>query len=100
MYRTRRLLVIALLPWTVLAQDEQDRGAPLPHFEIASVKPVANDANPRPGGPHPPGTYIERNVELRFLIAKAFNAGEDAVNFAKYRIVGGPKRLLSERFQI
>src|SRR5207244_12456785 len=72
------------------AQSPQTASAPLPSFEVASVKPNRS-------GDHsshillPPGRFIGRNVTTKWLIASAYKLKD-------FQFSGGPGWLESEKY--
>lgn len=76
----------------------QTPAAPLPAFEVASVKPSNPDpANPLSMipmvSPQPGGRFTATNLPLRFLIALAYEMPD-------FRVVGGPDALMNAKFDI
>jgi uncharacterized protein (TIGR03435 family) len=76
----------------VRAQSPQTTGAPLPSFEVASIKPN------RSGDNHffisfQPGRFTATGATTRFLI-------EDAYNVKDFQVSGGPSWINSERYDI
>ena len=66
-------------------------------FEAASVKVNSSGDLRRSIGPAPGGRFLATNTTLRALISFAFGIPQDAAGF---RIVGGPKWMDEERFDI
>jgi|SRR5208337_1627287 len=76
----------------VRAQSPQTTGAPLPSFEVASVKPN------RSGDNHffisfQPGRFTATGATTEFLI-------EDAYNVKHFQVSGGPSWINSERYDV
>jgi uncharacterized protein (TIGR03435 family) len=74
------------------AADDQS-----PSFEVASVKHNKSDA---PGVRlmfQPGGRFVAENVTLQFLIATAYG---DPRPLAEFQIIGGPKWINSDRFNL
>jgi len=68
-----------------------------PTFEVASVKPNRSGPGPIRLGFAPGGRFMATNVTLRMLIGVAYGAPRILPDF---QILGGPKWLESERFDI
>jgi uncharacterized protein (TIGR03435 family) len=66
-------------------------------FEAASIKPNASGDWRRAMGPAPGGRFMATNVPARDLIAYAYGISQDSVSF---RIVGGPKWIDEDRFDV
>ena len=94
------LLIVLSSLSLVGASADQGSASSLPQFAVASVKPIRKGtAFTPPAGPFSPGRYFERDVELRYLIAKAYSKSNDFAMFSMFSIIGRQK-LLSERFRI
>jgi uncharacterized protein (TIGR03435 family) len=68
-----------------------------PAFEAASIKPNTSGDWRRAMGPAPGGRFTATNVPSRDLIAYAYGISQDSVSF---RIVGGPKWIDEDRFDV
>jgi uncharacterized protein (TIGR03435 family) len=77
------------------AQSAQTTGAPLPSFEVASIKPNKPDSSGqlRVGIGFEPGRFIATAVTLKQLIALAYNVRD-------MQVAGGPSWIDSERYDI
>jgi uncharacterized protein (TIGR03435 family) len=71
-------------------------GTPLA-FEAASIKQNKSGDWRRAMGPAPGGRFTATNVPARDLIAYAYGISQDSVSF---RIVGGPKWIDEDRFDV
>src|SRR5437763_11784717 len=90
--RLSSLLIFVMLSLVAIPAAQ----APLT-FEAASVK-VSNSVDLRRSiGPAPGGRFLASNTTLRALICFAFGIPQDAAGF---RIVGGPKWMDDDRFDI
>ena len=90
--RLSSLLIFVMLSLVAIPAAQ----APLT-FEAASVK-VNNSVDLRRSiGPAPGGRFFASNTTLRALICFAFGIPQDAAGF---RIVGGPKWMDDDRFDI
>ena len=68
-----------------------------PGFEVASIKPNNSDSGISGSRLQPDGSYVVTNASLRALIMSAH--GLNAVT-ERYRLVGGPGWIDSERFDV
>jgi len=86
-------LVLGLLnvPKT-LAQSPQTTIAPLPSFEVASIKPNRS-GDARFFISMPPGRFTTTGTTTKFLIALAYNVHD-------FQVLGGPSWINSERYDI
>jgi len=78
-------LAIVAVPWAV-AQTMPKA------FDVISIKPD-KDGHGLDAGPQPGGRYTARNVPAGFLVTEAFGIRE-------YQIIGAPKWLNDERYDI
>jgi uncharacterized protein (TIGR03435 family) len=97
MKTTSVLLAAAVVagPGTGSAQ-QAGTGKPLA-FEAASIKQNTSGDWRRAMGPAPGGRFTATNVPARDLIAYAYGVSQDSVSF---RIVGGPKWIDEDRFDV
>jgi len=86
----------AALLFTLLLGHLQAGQAPLA-FEAASVKLNTSGGWRREMGPAPGGRFTATNTFARDLIAFAYGVSQDSVSF---RIVGGPKWIDDDRFNV
>jgi uncharacterized protein (TIGR03435 family) len=97
MNTTSVLLATAVVAYGAAGSAQQaDPVKPLA-FEAASVKPNASGDWRRAMGPSPGGRFTATNVMTRDLIAYAYGISQDSVGF---RIVGGPKWIDEDRFDV
>lgn len=89
------VLAGAVLAGTALAQARQP--APLPTFEVASVKPNIDGPGKMQTVTRPGGVYLAVNTPLRLLIADAYIGNQPG---ASDRVVGGPAWVQSARYDI
>jgi uncharacterized protein (TIGR03435 family) len=89
------VLVAAVLVGTPLAQAQQP--APLPAFEVASVKPNNDGPGKMQTVTRPGGVFVAVNTPLRLLIADAYIGNQPG---AIDRIVGGPAWVQTARYDI
>ena len=89
------VLAGAVLAGAALAQAQQP--APLPAFEVASVKPNVDGPGKMQTVTRPGGVYVAVNVPLRLLIADAYIGNQPG---AVDRVVGGPAWVQSARYDI
>ena len=85
------VFVAAVAVWAgavALAQGEVK-----PSFAAASVKPVPPTSLPTGAGPQGPGLYSRPFATVQQLVAEAYEV-------PRYRIVGGPAWVTSDRFQV
>ena len=80
------------------ARAQAPAAAPLPAFEVASIKPSNPDpSNPLSAipmvSPQPGGRFAVQNLPLRFLIGVAYELPD-------FRVVGGPDALMNAKFDI
>jgi uncharacterized protein (TIGR03435 family) len=95
-----RILIHGLVLWAALAAATSARvptpADPAPAFEVASVKPnETTDVGWSHGAKGQ--TFIITNMTLRRIIALAYDIPLQAEHF---RLVGGPDKVLSRRFDI
>jgi uncharacterized protein (TIGR03435 family) len=81
----------------IRAQSTQTTGAPLPSFEVASIKP---NHSPQPMNrvEAPKGRFIATGITAKALIAEAY-AGM-SIPLRDDQILGGPSWISSERYDI
>jgi len=98
-------LVLALLFPAPSAPQDADSSPAHVAFEVASVR--ENVANEDPSEPFSWGLqgasqFRMTNVPVRWIIAQAYDVGiaQDRGFLGMYRLVGGPERLMSTRFDI
>jgi uncharacterized protein (TIGR03435 family) len=92
---TRAAMILAFVGGVVVlsAQAPVDQ----PKFDVASVRPNTS-GDGRFSMAWPKGSFSATNVELRMLVAQAYGiAGQFEMRF---KIVGGPRELLAERYDI
>jgi uncharacterized protein (TIGR03435 family) len=89
-------VVAAAISAVGAAQEAGSSGKPLA-FEAASIKQNTSGDWRRAMGPAPGGRFTATNVPARDLIAYAYGVSQDSVSF---RIVGGPKWIDEDRFDI
>src|SRR5262245_5599096 len=89
-------LAIAALSVGALAQQAGSDGKPLA-FEAASVKPNVSGDWRKSLGPAPGGRFLATNNTLRDLMPFAYGLPQTTAGF---RIVGGPKWIDDDRFDI
>ena len=82
---------LALIPGSLLIAGGQDQ-APLPSFEVASIKPN-NSGDGRVFMQNQPGRFTATNVSLRQLIRNAYQLQD-------FQITGGPSWMSTDRFDI
>jgi uncharacterized protein (TIGR03435 family) len=87
---------IAVVSATGFAQQTGSGDKPLA-FEAASIKPNASGDWRRAMGPAPGGRFTATNVPARDLIAYAYGISQDSASF---RIVGSPKWIDEDRFDV
>ena len=90
----RFVLAGAMLAGTAQVQAQQ---APLPKFEVASVKPNVDGPGKMQAVTRPGGVFLAVNTPLRLLIADAYIGNQPG---AIDRIVGGPDWVQSARYDI
>ena len=81
------------------AQTTQASSAPLPSFEVTSVKPDRSGGT----GAHirlPPGRFIATNVTAKMLIEFAYEGNQARLWLRDNQVSGGPSWLSSERYDI
>lgn len=88
------VLAGAMLAGTGQVQAQQ---APLPKFEVASVKPNVDGPGKMQTTTRPGGVFLAVNTPLRLLIADAYIGNQPG---AIDRIVGGPEWVQSARYDI
>ena len=88
------VLTVAVL---VAATPGQAQQAPLPKFEVASVKPNVDGPGKMQTVTRPGGVFLAVNTPLRLLIADAYIGNQSG---AIDRIVGGPEWVQSARYDI
>lgn len=86
---TLALVLGILIPLRSEAQTQETRL----EFDVASVKLGAGVGKPQFLGMRSPGTFAAQNVNLRFIIRVAYGV-------RMFQVLGGPKWLDSETFQI
>jgi uncharacterized protein (TIGR03435 family) len=91
------LLAAAVAAGSGIVSAQQAGPAKPPAFEAASVKQNRSGDWRRAMGPAPGGRFTATNVPARDLIAYAYGISQDSVSF---RIVGGPKWIDEDRFDI
>src|SRR5579872_6292521 len=81
----------------LLAQSQPATSAPLPSFEVASIKPHPSESTGRffirMGCGPDPGRCTPSNVTAKMLIQTAYNVKD-------FQVSGGPSWINSERFDI
>ncbi len=77
----------------------EDKAAGAPKFEVASIKPAKPGARGRFFG-IPPGRFTATNMTTKMLIAFAYNYKQPGIALRDDQILGGPKWLNSESFDI
>ena len=92
---TQFVLAVAVLAGAALAQAQQP--APLPTFEVASVKLNIDGSAKMQTVTRPGGVYLAVNAPLRLLIADAYIGNQPG---AIDRVVGGPAWVQSARYDI
>ncbi len=76
----------------IRAQSTQSAAAPLPSFEVASIKP--NRSGDAIGGAlRPPERYTATNLPIKALIEFAYNVQD-------FQLSGGPSWVASERYDV
>ena len=90
----RFVLAGTMLAGTAQVQAQQ---APLPKFEVASVKPNVDGPGKMQAVTRPGGVFLAVNTPLRLLIADAYIGNQPG---AIDRIVGGPDWVQSARYDI
>jgi uncharacterized protein (TIGR03435 family) len=88
----RIAIAISLLTTAIAAGQTPGPGAPLPAFEVASVKPNTS-GDPGSRGQTGRGSATFTNTSTRMLIVNAYNIRAE-------RVVGGPGWLDSERYDV
>jgi uncharacterized protein (TIGR03435 family) len=88
---------LALAFLLIFVPAELPSGQTPPTFEAASVKANRSGDFHRGMGPAPGGRFIATNTFARDLIAYAYSVPQDSLSF---RIVGGPKWIEEDRFDI
>jgi uncharacterized protein (TIGR03435 family) len=91
------LLAAAVVTGSGMGSAQQAGLIKPPAFEAASIKPNTSGDWRRAMGPAPGGRFTATNVPSRDLIAYAYGISQDSVSF---RIVGGPKWIDDERFDV
>jgi len=76
----------------IRAQSTQSAAAPLPSFEVASIKPNRSRDTLR-GAEWPPGRYTATNQPIKALI-------EFAYDLRDFQLSGGPSWIASERYDV
>jgi len=76
----------------IRAQSTQTTSAPLPSFEVATVKPNRSGDRGVSIG-MPPGRFTTTGTTTKFLIAYAYNVKD-------FQVTGGPSWINSERYDI
>jgi bla regulator protein blaR1 len=95
---TPALLLAAVAAASVGASAQQaDRGGKLLAFDAASVKPNKSGDWRKSLGPAPGGRFLATNNTLRDLIPFAYGIPQVT---AAFRIVGGPKWIDEDRFDV
>lgn len=89
------VLAGAVLAGAALVEAQQP--APLPTFEVASIKPNVDGPGKMQTVTRPGGVYVAVNVPLRLLIADAYIGNQPG---ADDRVVGGPAWIQSARYDI
>src|SRR5882672_556870 len=84
-----------LLAFLLLAQLPSAQAPPA--FDAASVKLNTSGGVYREIGPSPGGRFTATNTFTRDLIAFAYGVSQDSLSF---RIVGGPKWIDEDRFNV
>jgi uncharacterized protein (TIGR03435 family) len=87
---------VSLAP-RLLAQSIPDANGRTPAFEAASVKPNNSTTGNRGAGFQPGGRFLARNMPLRALVGIAYGTPQPLPSF---RVVGGPRWIDSEGFDI
>jgi len=75
------------------AQSQPASSAPLPSFEVASVKPNHSGSNNVSISLPPSGRFVATNIPLRMLIRMAYKV-------QNFQITGGPGWINSDKFDI
>jgi uncharacterized protein (TIGR03435 family) len=91
------LLAAAVVTGSGMGSAQQAGLIKPPAFEAASIKPNTSGDWRRAMGPAPGGRFTATNVPSRDLIAYAYGISQDSVSF---RIVGGPKWIDDDRFDV
>jgi uncharacterized protein (TIGR03435 family) len=73
-------------------QSKQSAAAPLPSFEVASIKPNRSRDTLR-GAEWPPGRYTATNQPIKVLIEFAYNVQD-------FQLSGGPNWIASDRYDV
>jgi uncharacterized protein (TIGR03435 family) len=89
--------LLAAIVAAVPAQQTGRSGERRPAFEAASIKQNKSGDWRRVLGPAPGGRFTATNVPARDLIAYAYGISQDGASF---RIVGGPKWIDEDRFDV
>jgi uncharacterized protein (TIGR03435 family) len=97
MKTTSVLLAASVVAGSAMGSAQQAGSAKAPAFEAASVKQNKSGDWRRAMGPAPGGRFTATNVPARDLIAYAYGISQDSVSF---RIVGGPKWINEDRFDV
>jgi uncharacterized protein (TIGR03435 family) len=91
----RFVLIGVALAGAALAHAQQP--APLPAFEVASIKPNISGPGKMQTTTRPGGVFVAVNTPLRLLIADAYIGNQPG---AEDRVVGGPAWVQSARYDI
>src|ERR1041385_5942442 len=95
---TGALLGLSLVAVSLSGSAQQSRSNATPlSFEAGSVKPNTSGDWRKSIGPAPGGRFLASNNTLRDLIPFAYGLPQAAAGF---RIVGGPKWMDEDRFDI
>ena len=81
------------------AQSPPTTAAPLPSFEVASVK-VNRSGGRNIGIMLPPGRFTANNVTAKMLIEFAFNGNQAGLSLRDDQVSGGPGWINTERYDI
>ncbi len=76
----------------IRAQSTQSAAAPLPSFEVASIKPNRS-RDTLSGAERPPGRYTATNQSIKALIQFAYDLQD-------FQLSGGPSWIASERYDV
>ncbi len=96
----RHMCIQLVLAGAVLAGNAHAQGqqpAPLPTFEVATVKPNTDGPGKMQAVTRPGGVFVAVNTPLRLLMADAYIGAQPG---AIDRIVGGPEWVQSARYDI
>ena len=97
----RNLGIIVIVAVAMFAEPAADQAAgarsSIPRFDVASVKANVGGSGSTSYVRWSPKGVVAVNYPLQYVIAEAY---EIAAPFIKYRIVGGPARILSMRVDL